>query len=121
MMTRLASKPTFVPHSVVWGAISSTLPIPTDIAKTILAIRPAGIVLGSVSMKNRKMRTSGEITIVRQKSLPQTGPKAQSAVMQCPDPARIAVPMASVSQYVAAIASRFRRRVTSIPPPTISR
>ena len=90
MMTRLASKPTFVPHSVVWGAISSTLPIPTEMAKAILATRPAGMVLGSVSMKNRKIRTSGEITIIRQKSLPQTGPNAQSVVMQCPDPARIA-------------------------------
>src|SRR5690242_21296727 len=34
---------------------------------------PICTVRGSVIMKNRKMRTSGEVTITRQKSDPQTG------------------------------------------------
>ena len=45
----------------------------------------AGTVFGSVIMKNRKIRTSGEVTITRQKSKPQTGAKAQRATMQWPD------------------------------------
>ena len=36
-------------------------------------------------MKNRKIRTSGEVTMTRQKSKPQTGANAQLVVMQWPD------------------------------------
>ena len=60
--------------------------------------RPAGTVLGSVIMKNRKIRTSGEVTITRQKSKPQTGANAQFAVMQWPEPASRPIPTTSVIQ-----------------------
>ena len=36
-------------------------------------------------MKNRKINTSGEVTITRQKSSPHTGANAHRATMQCPD------------------------------------
>ena len=71
-------------------------------------------------MKNRKIRTSGEMTITRQKSTPQTGVNAQLAVMQWPEPASIPTPMASASQNVAASASRCSRRVISRPPTMIT-
>ena len=67
-------------------------------------------------MKNRKISTSGEKTITRQKSKPQTGANAQLAVMQCPEPARIPTPIVSVTQNVAASARRCSRRVISSPP-----
>ena len=44
--------------------------------------RPAGSVFGSVIMKSMKISTSGDVTITRQKSNPQTGANAQRAVMQ---------------------------------------
>ncbi len=71
-------------------------------------------------MKNRKIRTSGEVTITRQKSTPQTGPNAQSVVMQWPEAARMPVPMVSVTQNVAAIPRRCRRRSIRTPPPMIT-
>ena len=67
-------------------------------------------------MKNRKISTSGEKTITRQKSKPHTGAKAQRAVMQCPDAARMPMPTAKAIQKVAAAASRRRRAVISSPP-----
>ena len=78
--------------------------------------RPAGTVFGSVIMKNRKMSSSGENMITRQKSNPQTGENAHRAVMQCPDAAMIPMPAASASQNVTAVASRCNRRVISSPP-----
>ena len=71
-------------------------------------------------MKNRKIITSGEVTMTRQKSKPQTGAKAQFAVMQWPEPARTAIPIASATQNVAARASSRSRRVISSPPPMIT-
>ena len=78
--------------------------------------RPGGTVFGSVIMKNRKMRTSGEVTITRQKSNPHTGANAQRATMQCPDAASSPTLAASAIQNVTAAASRSRRRVISTPP-----
>ena len=60
------SSATFVPNSSVWGAISSVLAIATSAPKTIRPTPPLGTVFGSVIMKNRKIRTSGEATITRQ-------------------------------------------------------
>ena len=108
------------PNSFVCGAIRSVDTAATSSANTIRATRPAGIVFGSVIMKNRKMRTSGEMTITRQKSKPHTGAKAQRAVMQCPEPARTARPMARATQKVTAMASRWSRRVISRPPPRMT-
>ena len=92
----------------------------TSTPKTIRPTRPAGTVFGSVIMKNRKIRTSGEVTITRQKSTPQTGLNAQFAVMQWPEPASRPMPATSVSQNAAARPRSFRRRVISSPPPMIT-
>ena len=75
---------------------------PTSTPNTTRPTRPAGTVLGSVIMKNRKISTSGEVTITRQKSNPQTGANAQRAVMQWPDAARTPTPTVSAIQNVAA-------------------
>ena len=80
------------------------------------ATRPGGTVFGSVSMKNRKTSTSGEVTITRQKSNPHTGVNAQRATMQCPDAASSPTPPASPTQNAAAAPRRSRRRVISTPP-----
>ena len=94
------SSPTLVPNSSVWGAISSVLATATSTPKATRPTRPAGTVFGSVIMKNRKIRTSGEVTITRQKSTPQTGANDQSAIMQWPEPARSPTPTVSVTQNV---------------------
>ena len=88
--------PTFVPNSSVCGAISSVLATATRKPNTTRPTRPPGTVFGSVIMKNRKISTSGEVTITRQKSKPQTGANAQFVVMQWPDAARIPTPIVSV-------------------------
>ena len=109
-----------MPNSLVCGAIRSVLATPTRRPNTTRPTRPAGTVLGSVIMKNRKMSTSGEVTITRQKSEPQTGANAQFAVMQWPEPARMPTPAARATQNVAARARRCSRRVISSPPATIT-
>ena len=120
MTTSPASRPTFVPNSSVCGAISSTLTTATSAPNTIRPTRPAGTVFGSVIMKKRKIRTSGDVTTTRQKSNPQTGAKAQLAVMQWPDAASRPSPSASVTQNVPARPSSLSRRVMSTPPTMIT-
>ena len=66
--TRPARSPTLVPNSLVCGAIRSVLATATRMPNTTRPTRPAGTVFGSVIMKNRKISTSGEMTITRQKS-----------------------------------------------------
>ena len=105
-----------VDHSSTWGAMSSVLASATRTPKAIRPTLPEGTVLGSVIMKNRKMRSSGEVTMTRQKSNPQTGAKAQLAVMQWPEPASSPSPAAKASQNAAASPSRCSRRVMSVPP-----
>ena len=104
-----------VPNSSVCGAMSRVLATATSRPNTTRPTRPAGTVFGSVIMKNRKISTSGEVTITRQKSNPHTGANAQRAVMQCPDAARTPTPAARATQNVAAMASRRRRRVIEQP------
>ena len=79
--------------------------------------RPSGIVFGSVIMKKRKIRISGEVTSSHQKSQPVIGPTCQRAVIECPLTASRAMPAANVSQKPTAIASR-RSRVRIAKPPT---
>ena len=86
------------PNSCAWGASRRVLATPTSSANTIRPTRPVGTVFGSVIMKKRKIMTSGEVTITRQKSKPQTGENAQRAVMQWPDPASSPTPIASTAQ-----------------------
>src|SRR4051812_2574753 len=109
--TRPAGSATFVLNSFVWGAISRVLAIATRSPKTIRPTWPVGTVFGSVIMKNRKMRTSGEVTMTRQKSVPQTGENAQFATMQWPETARTPMPIASDTQNVAARPSSRSRPV----------
>ena len=118
--TSPASKATLVSNSLVCGASRSVLATATRMPNTTRPTRPAGVVFGSVIMKNRKIRTSGDVTITRQKSNPQTGAKAQFAVMQWPEPARSPTPIVSATQNVAASASSCSRRVISSPPPMIT-
>lgn len=80
--TRLERSPTFAPNSMPWGAMSRVATTPNTAAKTTRARRPDGIVFGSVIMNNWKMRISGEVTSVSQKSAPHTGSGAQVAAMQ---------------------------------------
>ena len=105
-----------MPNSSVCAAISSVLTTATRRPNTTRPTRPAGTVFGSVIMKNMKISTSGEVTITRQKSNPQTGANAQRAVMQCPEAARSPTPTAKAIQNVAATARRRRRAVISSPP-----
>ena len=60
------SKPTLVPNSVSHGASSRVDAAPTAQPKTILPRRPAGVVRGSVIMKNRKINVSGDVTSTHQ-------------------------------------------------------
>ena len=64
--TRPPSRATLVPNSFVCGAIRSVLTTATRSPNTTRPTRPAGTVFGSVIMKNRKISTSGEVTITRQ-------------------------------------------------------
>ncbi len=80
---------------------------------------PAGIVFGSVIMKKRKTRISGENASTRQNSQSLTGPTCQRAVMSCPLAARTAIDAANVTQKVTAIESRRSRRRIAKPPPTM--
>jgi hypothetical protein len=110
------SSATFVQNSVVVGAIRSTARSATATAKTFRPVRPAGVVLGSVIMKKRKIRTSGENSSTRQKSKPVIGPRCQRAVISCPASAIRPIPTAKVSQNVTAIASRCsRERIETAP------
>ncbi len=105
-----------MPNSFVCGAMSSVLATATRSPNTTRPTRPAGTVFGSVIMKNRKIRTSGDVTMTRQKSKPQTGANAQFVVMQWPESARSPTPIDRPTQKVAARARRWSRLVISSPP-----
>ena len=77
---------------------------------------PAGIVFGSVIMKKRKTRISGEKARTRQKYQSETGPRCQRAVMSCPLAASTAMLATNVTQKVMAMcSSRSRRRIAKPP------
>ena len=82
MTTSPASNATLELNSVVCGAISSVLTNATQAAKASRATLPPGTVFGSVIMKNRKISTSGDVTITHQNREPHTGVNDQRAVMQ---------------------------------------
>jgi hypothetical protein len=114
------STDTLVAYSVVCGAMSSVARSPTDTAYTNRATRPFGIVTGSVIMKKRKIRISGEVTSSHQKLQPEIGPRCQRAVMECPLNASTPIPSANVSQKPPAIRTRRSRDRIARPPTTIS-
>ena len=82
---------------------------------------PAGIVFGSVIMKKRKTRISGENARTRQKYQSETGPRCQRAVMSWPLAASTAMLATKVTQKVTAMcSSRSRRRIAKPPPMMIA-
>ena len=111
---------TFVPNSVVCGAMSSVASRPTPMAYTRRPPRLAGIVFGSVIMKKRKTRISGEETRSHQNSAPSIGPTCQAAVIVWPLAASTPIPAANASQNPTAIPTRWSRRRMRNPPATIS-
>ena len=79
---RAPSTATFVANSVVCGAIRSVATRPTATAYVVRARDPDGAVFGSVIMKKRKMRISGEDTSNHQNDQPEIGPRCQRAVIE---------------------------------------
>ncbi len=116
---REASTATLVANSVVCGAMSSTATSAIATEYTRLPVRLPGIVFGSVIMKKRKTRISGEKTSTRQNSQPVIGPRCQRAVMAWPLAASTAMPTANASQKHTAIASSRRRERITRPPTTM--
>ena len=63
--------------------------------KTTRATRPDGTVFGSVIMKKRKMKISGEVMMIHQKWAPPIGVNDQRVVIVWPSAARMPMPTAS--------------------------
>ena len=114
------STASFAENSLVQGAMSSVASNPTDTAYTRRPRGLSGIVRGSVIMKKRKTRTSGEVTRSHHRSTPAIGPRCHAAVISCPVAASTATPAANVSQKPAAIPTRCSRERIASPPPTMS-
>ena len=114
------STASFAANSVVQGAMSADARKPTETAYTRRPHALVGMVRGSVIMKNRKTRISGEVTSSHHRSRPPIGPRCHAAVISCPDAARTATPAANVSQNQTAIPIRCSRDRIASPPPTIS-
>src|SRR4029450_4565712 len=80
-MASAARTDTFVANSLVRGAISSTDRRPMEAPNARRAGCDPGVVFGSVIMKNRNTRISGDSTRTRQSSNPVIGPRCQRAVI----------------------------------------
>ena len=91
---RRPSLPT--PSSGARSGARQTRPIATP--KTRRALASSGTVFGSVIMKNRKTRISGENTRTRHSSAPMIGPRCQRAVIAWSVAASSAMPDAKTSQ-----------------------
>ena len=108
-----------VANSVVCGALSNAASSPIETAYTRRPVRPSGIVLGSVIMKKRKTRISGENARTCQKYQSETGPTCQRAVIAWPLAASTAMHATNETQKPIAIPSRCRRRRIASPPVTM--
>ena len=97
-MKREESTATFVANSVVCGAARSAASSPIATAYTRRPTFPAGIVFGSVIMKKRKTRISGEKARTCQKYQSETGPRCQRAVIAWPLAASTAMLATNVTQ-----------------------
>src|SRR5204862_6019899 len=73
---------TFVPNSVDCVAASTVARKPISAPYSTRAPRPNGAVFGSVIMKKRKIKISGDVTRMRQSDASHTGPTCQRAVKQ---------------------------------------
>ena len=118
-MKSAESTATFVANSVVCGALSNAASSPIATAYTRRPTRLEGIVFGSVIMKNRKTRISGEKARTCQKYQSETGPRCHRAVIAWPLAASTARHATNVTQKPIAIASRRRRRRIASPPATM--
>ena len=118
-MKREESTATFVANSVVCGAARSAASNPIATAYTRRPTFPVGIVFGSVIMKKRKTRISGEKARTCQKYQSETGPRCQRAVIAWPLAASTAMLATNVTQNPIAIPSRRRRRRIASPPVTM--
>ena len=98
---RPRAPPASLANSVVQGAIRTDARKPTETAYTRRPRALAGIVLGSVIMKNRKTRISGRGDEQPPEVRPPIGPRCQRAVIAWPDAARTPTPAAKVSQNAA--------------------
>ncbi len=83
------------------------------------ASREWGTVFGSVIMKNRNTRISGENTRIRHSSAPVIGPRCQRAVIAWSVVASTAMPAAKTTQKLIATPSKWSRRRIAKPPATI--
>ena len=81
--------------------------------------RPRGAVFGSVIMKKRKSRISGEVTSADQNSRPWTGPTCHRVVMAWPRAASTAMEAANVTQNATATRSMPSRDTMTSPPTTM--
>ena len=80
---------------------------------------PRGVVRGSVIMKKRKTRISGDVSRTDQRYAPAIGPRCQRAAIVCPVAASTATPRAKVHQNATARPSSFRRPRIRLAPPTM--
>ncbi len=110
------SRATLVQYSVRIGAISSVATIAIAAAYLTRADGPRGAVRGSVIMKKRKTRISGEVTSTHQNESPRSGPRCQRAVISWSAAARTASPAANVTQNVSATRSSESRERMANPP-----
>ena len=108
------------PNSVSHGAIRREATTPMLKPKTTRATRPDGTVFGSVIMKKRKMKISGEVMMIHQKWAPPIGVNDQRVVIVWPSAARMPMPTARVIQKVRPMASRCRRPQMNRPPAKIT-
>ena len=115
-----ASTAILLARSVVCGAMRRVARSPTPIAYTHRAGRPRGIVIGSVIMKKRKIRISGEVTRSHQNDQPVIGPRCQRAVIEWPLAASTAMPAAKASQKPTAMKRSLSRERIAKPPTTMS-
>ncbi len=115
-----ARSPTLAPNSVAHGAMSSVQTTPSTAPNTIRAVRPDGTVLGSVIMKNRKMKISGEVITTHQKCHPLTGVNDHRVVMLWPVMASTASPAASDSHSARLSPSNRSRPQIQNPPAKIT-
>ena len=119
-ITNPESRPTLAPNSVSQGAMSTADTTPIAVPNTMRATRPAGTVRGSVIMKNRKIRISGDVMMIHQKWVPVIGVNDQRVVIEWSARASTASPAASEIQSAAPSPSRRRRLQMNRPPATMT-
>ncbi len=111
--------PTFAQNSVEDAATRSAATSATVTPKRTRCRDPAGTVRGSVSMKKRKTRISGENARIVHRWRPSTGPRCQRAVIACPVAATTAATPTKTIQNETASPTRASRDRIAKPPTTM--